>query len=63
LYNSIFLVNTVSNSSNKTTDKTIEIFPGKNFDINVDLDELQQNQLIYVLKKYSRSFAWEYIDM
>jgi hypothetical protein len=59
LFDSIFPVNTVSNSCNKV----IEIFPGKNLNINVDLDESQQKQLIYVLQKYSKAFAWEYTDM
>jgi hypothetical protein len=55
----MFSVNYVANSCNKV----IEILPRKILNINVDLDESQQKQLIYVLQKFSKSFAWEYIDM
>jgi hypothetical protein len=40
-----------------------EISPGKFLHINFELDAYQQKQLVYILKKQSGAFAWEYIDM
>jgi hypothetical protein len=52
LFQIVFHVNSVTNSCNKV----IEIFPGKRLNINVDLDESQQKQLIFVLKNFLKLF-------
>jgi len=41
----------------------VEIYPGKNLNINAKLDPSQQKQFIKMLKKHSLTFAWDYIDM
>ena len=40
-----------------------EVGPEKFLHINAGLSEDQQAQLLKVLKKQARSFAWEYTDM
>ena len=40
-----------------------EVGPEKFLHINVGLSENQQAQLLKVLKKQARAFAWEYTDM
>lgn len=42
---------------------SVEISPGKSLYINPRLDSEQQTQLIEILQKQSRAFAWEYKDM
>jgi hypothetical protein len=55
----VFPINPVSNTCNKV----IEIYMGKILSINYDLDDLENKQLISFLQKYSKAFAWDYIDM
>ena len=52
-------MNSISNSHVKT----IEIFPGKSLNINSHLETSQEQRLIELLRKYSKSFAWDYTNM
>ena len=56
---SAFLVNTIFEKNIKT----IDIFPGKDFNISFALDSLQQEQLVHILHKHSNAFSWDYTDM
>ena len=42
---------------------TIEIFPGKNLNINKNLEKSQQEKLVKILQRHSSAYAWEYTDM
>ena len=42
---------------------TVEIFPGKTFNINKNLEILQQEKLIKTLQQHSSAYAWEYTNM
>ena len=59
LFQTTFSVNSISNSHTKT----IEIFPGNNFNINSHLEISQEQKLIELLRKYYKSFAWYYTNM
>jgi len=41
----------------------IQIEHGKTLNINVDLNDLQHERLIQIIKKYKQDFSWEYSDM
>lgn len=55
----IFPVNTISNP----TTKTIEVYPGKHLNIGNQLQSAQEQEVIALLQKYSKAFAWDYTDM
>ena len=59
LFQTIFSVDSISNSHIKT----IEIFPRKSLNINSDLEVSQEKKLIELLRKYSKAFAWDYTNM
>ena len=59
LFQTVFPVNSISNSHIKS----IEIFLGIFLNINANLEESQEQQLIELLRKYSKVFAWENTDM
>ena len=59
LFQTIFSINSISNSHVKN----IEIFLGKSLNINSDLEVSQQQNLIELLRKYSKAFAWDYTNM
>jgi hypothetical protein len=46
-----------------TQSKIIEISPRKYLNIGTKFEPSQEEQLIALLKKYHKSFAWEYTDM
>jgi hypothetical protein len=46
-----------------TQSKIIEISPGKYLNIGTNFEPSQEEQLIALLKKYHKAFAWEYTDM
>jgi hypothetical protein len=46
-----------------TQSKIIEISPGKYLNMGTKFEPSQEEQLIALLKKYHKSFAWEYTDM
>ena len=52
-------MNSISNSHVKT----IEIFPRRSLNINSDLEVSQEKNLIELLRKYSKAFAWDYTNM
>jgi len=55
----IFPVNTISNP----TIKIIEVYPGKYLNIGNQLQSAQEQEVIALLQKYSKAFAWDYTDM
>jgi hypothetical protein len=59
LFNDIFPVISMEN----TQSKIIELGPGKYLNIGTNFEPSQEEQLIALLKKYHKAFAWEYIDM
>ena len=59
LFQTTFYVNSISNSHVKT----IEIFPGKNLNINSHLETSQEQKMIELLRKYSKAFSWDYTNM
>lgn len=59
LFQKTFSVNSISNSHVKT----IENFPGKSLNINSHLEVSQEQKLIELLRKYSKSFSWDYTNM
>eukprot|EP00253_Pinus_taeda_P035473 PITA_35473 len=58
-FTNIFPVNTITNS----TTKTIEIYPRKHLNIRNHLQSSQEQEVIELLQKYSKSFAWDYTNM
>jgi hypothetical protein len=58
-FNDIFPVISMEN----TQSKIIEISPGKYLNIGTNFEPSQEEQLIALLKKYHKAFAWEYTDM
>ena len=58
-FHDIFPVQSITN----TQSQVIEISPGKTLNIGNHLDSSQQEKLIRLLKKYQKSFAWDYTDM
>eukprot|EP00253_Pinus_taeda_P008492 PITA_08492 len=58
-FENIFPVSTISNP----VIKTIEVYPGKTLNIRNQLQSQQEQEVIALLKKYSKAFAWDYIDM
>jgi hypothetical protein len=58
-FNDIFPVISMEN----TQSKIIEINPGKYLNIGTNFEPSQEEQLIALLKKYHKAFAWEYTDM
>ena len=59
LFQTTFSVDSISNSHIKV----IAIFPGKSLNINSDLEVSQEQKLVELLRKYSKSFAWDYTNM
>ena len=59
LFQTTFLVDSISNSHIKT----VEIFLGKSLNINSDLAVSQEQKLVELLQKYSKAFAWDYTNM
>ena len=59
LFQTTFFVTSISNSHVKT----IEIFPRKSLNINSNLEVSQEQNLIELLRKYSKSFDWDYTNM
>ena len=55
----IFPVNTISNP----IIKTIEVHPGKHLNIGNQLQSKQEQEVIALIQKYSKEFAWDYTDM
>ncbi len=55
----IFPVNTISNY----VIKTIEVYPGKHLNIGNQLQSKQEQEVIALLQKYSKAFAWDYTDI
>jgi len=58
-FTNIFRVNTITNS----TTRTIEIYPGKHLNIGNKLQFSQEQEVIALLQKYSKDFAWDYTYM
>ena len=58
-FHNIFPIQSITN----TQSKTIEISPGKTLNIGTHLDSSQEEKLIQLLRKYQKSFAWDYTDM
>jgi hypothetical protein len=58
-FNEIFPVISMEN----TQSKIIEISPGKYLNIGTNFEPSQEEQSIALLKKYHKSFAWEYTNM
>ena len=50
-------------SMEKFGNSTIEIFLGKDLNINNNLEPFQKKELIKMLQEHYYAYAWEYIDI
>jgi ABC-type dipeptide/oligopeptide/nickel transport system permease subunit len=54
-FNGIFFVNSITNAQRKI----IEIITGKYLNIGANIEPSQEEQLIALLNKYHKAFAWD----